>query len=250
VLTLDDVTELASAQRVLAWGEMARQVAHEIKNPLTPIRLGVQHLRRAWRDGRADFGTILDTNVTRILGEIDHLDEIARAFSRYGSAPAEREPAEPTNVAAVAADVVALERMGEGRVHWSLTVDGQPITDEPASSTPPPVFAYARADELREVLLNLLENARLAEAQSVRCVVSRSDDQVVLAVRDDGVGMPADVLAQIFQPHFSTRTSGSGLGLAISRRLLEGWGGTIRVESSPGTGSTFTVTLRVASPPD
>ena len=250
VLTLDDVTDLASAQRVLAWGEMARQVAHEIKNPLTPIRLGVQHLRRAWRDGRADFGTILDTNVTRILDEIDHLDEIARAFSRYGSAPAEREPAESTNVAAVAADVVALERMGEGRVHWSLTVDGRVITDEEASSVPTPMFAYARADELREVLLNLLENARLAEAQSVQCVVSRSDDQIVLAVHDDGVGMPADVLGQIFQPHFSTRTSGSGLGLAISRRLLEGWGGTIRVESRPGTGSTFTVTLRVASPPD
>src|SRR5690606_29244691 len=91
VLTFDDITELATAQRVLAWGEMARQVAHEIKNPLTPIRLGVQHLRRAFKDGRSDFGNILDSNVSRVLAEIDHLDEIARSFSRYGMAPEQRE---------------------------------------------------------------------------------------------------------------------------------------------------------------
>ncbi|HYW30613.1 MAG TPA: HAMP domain-containing protein, partial [Gemmatimonas sp.] len=122
VLTLDDLTELASAQRVLAWGEMARQVAHEIKNPLTPIRLGVQHLRRAYRDGRGDFATILDTNVTRVLAEIDHLDEIARAFSRYGTAPTDRAPAEPVDVLHVAKDVLALERMGESDVQWVLDV--------------------------------------------------------------------------------------------------------------------------------
>jgi nitrogen fixation/metabolism regulation signal transduction histidine kinase len=78
VLTLEDVTELARAQRVLAWGEMARQVAHEIKNPLTPIRLGVQHLRRARVDSRVDFGRIFEQNVERILAEIERLDEIAR----------------------------------------------------------------------------------------------------------------------------------------------------------------------------
>jgi signal transduction histidine kinase len=240
VLTIDDVTDLASAQRVLAWGEMARQVAHEIKNPLTPIRLGVQHLRRAWRDGRADFGDILDTNVTRILAEIDHLDEIARAFSRYGTAPAERAPAEPTDVARVAHDVVQLERLGEGEVTWTLAVEGNATGDGDI----PPVLAYARADELREVLLNLLENARLAEARTVRCVVARDEGTVCVRVSDDGVGMAPELLGQIFQPHFSTRTSGSGLGLAISRRLLEGWGGTIAVESRPAGGSTFTVTLR------
>ena len=115
VITMDDVTDLARAQRVLAWGEMARQVAHEIKNPLTPIRLGVQHLRRARADARADFDDILERNVARILAEIDRLDEIARSFSRYGTAPAERLPAQPTDVAAVVRDVVELERLGEMR---------------------------------------------------------------------------------------------------------------------------------------
>ena len=95
---------------MLAWGEMARQVAHEIKNPLTPIRLGVQHLRRARADKRIDFDRVLDENVTRILSEIDHLDEIARAFSRYGSAPSDLPPPEPVDVAAILRDVVGLER--------------------------------------------------------------------------------------------------------------------------------------------
>ncbi|MEO7521135.1 MAG: HAMP domain-containing protein, partial [Gemmatimonas sp.] len=167
VLTLDDVTELASAQRVLAWGEMARQVAHEIKNPLTPIRLGVQHLRRAYRDGRGDFGVILDTNVSRVLAEIDHLDEIARAFSRYGSGPADRAPAEPVDVLHVVRDVLSLERLGESDVTWTL--DGTP-TRVP--------HVYAGRDELREVLLNLLENARLAGSTVVTVSVAVDVDGV------------------------------------------------------------------------
>ncbi len=232
VLTLDDVTELARAQRVLAWGEMARQVAHEIKNPLTPIRLGVQHLRRAHADRRADFERILDQNVTRILAEIDRLDEIARAFSRYGTAPGDRAPTEATDVAAVVRDVVALETMGESDVAWRL--DG--VQDA--------ALAHARRDELREVLLNLLENSRLAGAHEVQIAVRRTDGVVRVRVRDDGEGIPADVLPRIFEPHFSTRTSGSGLGLAITRRIVDSWGGSIEVESERGTGTTVQIALR------
>ena len=238
VLTVDDVTELARAQRVLAWGEMARQVAHEIKNPLTPIRLGVQHLRRA--RGRADFDTILDQNVTRILGEIDRLDEIARAFSRYGSAPAERAAAEPTDIPAIVHDVVALELLGEGAVQWSSAQQG----DVP--------LALARGDELREVLLNLFENARLAGATRVQARIrphqlADETPAVVIAVHDDGAGIAADVLPRIFEPHFSTRTSGSGLGLAITRRLVESWGGEVTIESTPGAGTVVRVALRTAT---
>jgi two-component system nitrogen regulation sensor histidine kinase NtrY len=232
VLTLDDVTELARAQRVLAWGEMARQVAHEIKNPLTPIRLGVQHLRRAYADARADFAEILERNAERILAEIDRLDEIARSFSRYGTAPAERPPAERTDVAAVARDMVELERLGRGDVAWHLTGADEPMT------------AAARGDELREVLLNVLENARHAGARrvDVRCVPR--DGRVVLEVADDGSGIAAAVLPRIFEPHFSTRTAGSGLGLAISRQLVESWGGEIAIASAEGRGTTVRIELR------
>ncbi len=236
VLTLDDVTELASAQRVLAWGEMARQIAHEIKNPLTPIRLGVQHLRRAYRDGRGDFADILETNVGRVLQEIDHLDEIARAFSRYGTAPQDRTAPVPIDVAQVVHDVMQLERLGDADpggadIRWGADVPDTPL------------FAIAQRDELREVLINLLENARLAGAHDVRVVARAQNGQVRLDVHDDGSGIAEDVLPRIFEPHFSTRTSGSGLGLAISRRLIEGWGGTIGVTSRVGTGTVVQLML-------
>jgi two-component system nitrogen regulation sensor histidine kinase NtrY len=243
VITVDDVSDLARAQRVLAWGEMARQVAHEIKNPLTPIRLGVQHLRRARADARVDFDKVLEQNVGRILDEINRLDEIARAFSRYGTAPEERPPAEPTDVAAVVRDVVALETMGEGDVRWKV------------SGADAPRHALARGDELREVLLNVLENARLANAREVAVAVhpggggSASDGRVAIIVRDDGHGIPPDVLPRIFEPHFSTRTSGSGLGLAVSRRLIESWGGDIAVSSTPGEGTEVRIVLRAVEGP-
>ncbi len=243
VLTLDDITELASAQRVLAWGEMARQVAHEIKNPLTPIRLGVQHLRRAYRDGRGDFAQILDTNVGRVLEEIDHLDEIARAFSRYGTAPSERAPATSVDVRAVVDDVVALEKLGDHaeqgqRVTW--------VRDLPDGVS---FEALAQRDELREVLINLLENARLAGAATVTVRGRAADGRITLEVIDDGGGIEAHVLPHVFEPHFSTRTSGSGLGLAISRRLIEGWGGTVGLTSTVGAGTTVRIMLPRAGAP-
>ena len=235
VLTLDDITELARAQRVLAWGEMARQVAHEIKNPLTPIRLGVQHLKRAHADARADFDTILETNAERILAEIDRLDEIARGFSRYGMGPSELQTAEPLNVSAIVRDVVELEKLGEGSVDWRTNgIDGA-------------VTAYAREDELREVMLNLLENARIAGATWVDVRVDGGGDRVAIAVRDNGSGIPASVQARLFEPHFSTRTRGSGLGLAISRRLVESWGGEIAVASVEGEGTTVRIVLRTGA---
>jgi two-component system nitrogen regulation sensor histidine kinase NtrY len=237
VLTLDDVTELARAQRVLAWGEMARQVAHEIKNPLTPIRLGVQHLKRAYADARGDFDQILERNAQRILAEIDRLDEIARNFSRYGTAPAERLPATAVDVVAIVRNVVELERLGRGEIEWRLV------------GTDGPLFALARPDELHEVLLNILENARFAEATRVEVRCGRQDARVVLEVADNGRGIPAAVLPRIFEPHFSTRTSGSGLGLAVSRQLVEGWGGGVAIASTEGEGTTVRIELVVTAPP-
>jgi len=235
VLTLDDVTEVARAQRVLAWGEMARQVAHEIKNPLTPIRLGVQHLRRARLDRRVDFERIFEQTVTRILAEIDRLDEIARAFSRYGMAPADRLPAESVDLSTIVSDVVELERMGESVVEWGLTGFDAPCR------------VLATPDELREVLLNVFENARQAQATHVDVRLVPDGDRTHVEIRDDGVGIPAEVLPRIFEPHFSTRTSGSGLGLAICRGLVRGWGGEMSVQSMVGAGTAVRLTL-VAAP--
>jgi signal transduction histidine kinase len=107
-------------------------------------------------------------------------------------------------------------------------------------------MALAREGELRDVLLNLAENARLSGAGVVSISVGRTGDEIRISVTDDGEGIPADVLPRIFEPHFSTRTSGSGLGLAISRRLVDGWGGTITVDSERGRGTVVRVVLRAA----
>lgn len=224
--------EVGRAERVLAWGEMARQVAHEIKNPLTPIRLGVQHLRRARSDSRLDFDRVLDENVTRILSEIDRLDEIARAFSRYGSAPSDLPEPERIDVAAILRDVVGFEKIGIGGVSWNLRE-----ADAPA-------LAFARAAELREVLLNVFENARLARASEVQVGLARTERSVSIAIDDNGAGIARTALPRVFEPHFSTRTAGSGLGLAISRRLLESWGGTIDITSEENRGTRVVIVLQ------
>ena len=231
VLTLEDVTELARAQRVLAWGEMARQVAHEIKNPLTPIRLGVQHLRRARGDNRVDFTRIFEQNVERILAEIDRLDEIARAFSRYGMSPAERLEAVPIDVAAITRDTVDLEKLAADGIAWHVSAPSNPV------------MVLARDDELREVLLNVMENARQAGASRIDVDVAPDTDRVEVTVRDNGDGVaPAD-LERIFEPRFSTRTSGSGLGLAISRNMVEAWGGRMSAEGAPERGTVMRISL-------
>jgi signal transduction histidine kinase len=199
------------------------------------MRLGLQHLRRARADGRVDFDRVLEENTSRMLAEIERLDEIARAFSRYGSAPEAEEPAVAVDLAAIARDVVELERMGEAEIAWEALIPEQPV------------LVAARDRELREVLLNLLENARLANAQRVDVEVEAIlGGGAELRVRDNGVGIGPESLPHIFDPQFSTRTSGSGLGLAISRRLITSWGGSIRVESAPGQGALFRIRLGAA----
>src|SRR3989442_672457 len=233
VIALDDATALTRAARVLAWGEMARQVAHEIKNPLTPIRLGIQHLQRVRGKAQSTaFETTLNETSARILTEIDRLDGIARAFSRFGAPPpsaAEQLPLEPVDLAATAREVVQLYDLGSATRFEVRASNG----------APPP--ALARKDEMKEVLVNLLENARNADAKRVTVQVAASGRQLV--VSDDGRGIPAEVLPRVFEPTFSTTSSGAGLGLAIARRLVESWGGAITLETDAGKGTRVTLTL-------
>ena len=236
VIALDDATALTRAARVLAWGEMARQVAHEIKNPLTPIRLGIQHLQRIRGKAQSsDFEATLNETSERILEEIDRLDGIARAFSRFGAplSGAEQQPLEPVDLAATAREVVQLYDLGAAPRFEVRTGNG----------TPPP--ALARKDEVKEVLVNLLENARNADATRVTVHIAAGGRQLIVA--DDGRGIPPDVLPRVFEPTFSTTSSGAGLGLAIARRLVESWGGVISLDSEPGKGTRVTLTLQTAS---
>jgi two-component system nitrogen regulation sensor histidine kinase NtrY len=240
VVALDDVTDELRAERVLAWGEMARQVAHEVKNPLTPIKLSIQHVRRAWDDEHPDFEGILIRNADAMLSEIDRLAGIAQSFSRFGAPGGEQAvPLAAVNLGDVVNEVMALYGDSAARVRFDQDVDRRL----------PPVVA--RMAELKEVLVNLLENARLAGQKGtlVKIVARRGgeDGTVILSVIDDGAGIPEDVLPRIFEPQFSTRSTGTGLGLAIVQRVVSSWGGAVSVESALGEGTSVHVTLQMWS---
>jgi two-component system, NtrC family, nitrogen regulation sensor histidine kinase NtrY len=205
---------------------MARQVAHEIKNPLTPMRLGMQHLRRMYRDRRPGFDRTLEDTADRMLAEIDRLDTIARAFSRFAAPAEEDAPLDRVDLGVVVGEVVQLYRLAEQGCTVRLTCQ-------------PGAYGAARADEVKEVVVNLLENARNAGARVVDVTVGPAR----IEVADDGTGIPADLLPRIFEPRFSTTTSGSGLGLAIVRRLVEGWGASIEVDSEVGQGTRVVVRM-------
>ncbi|HET9709787.1 MAG TPA: ATP-binding protein [Gemmatimonadales bacterium] len=233
VVALDDTTALARAARVLAWGEMARQVAHEIKNPLTPIRLGIQHLERAYGSRGSDFQETLRDTAERITTEIDRLDAIARAFSRFGAPGAHQAALEALDLHTIAREVVQLYALGDTAATAKVILDGNSGA-----------LVQARKDEVKEVLVNLVENSRNAGAKEI--VVRVEDGGLELRVQDDGRGIPADALERVFEPTFSTTSSGSGLGLAIARRLVESWGGSITLSSTPGEGTTVRLSLKRA----
>ncbi|HEU5467527.1 MAG TPA: HAMP domain-containing sensor histidine kinase, partial [Gemmatimonadales bacterium] len=171
----------------------------------------------------------LGDTAKRILSEIDRLDAIARGFARFGAPGAEAVALEPVNLLAVARDVVSLYELGEQA--GAVTVEG------PAGGE----TVRARKDEIREVLLNMLENSRDAGATRIQILIDEGGRR--LSVRDNGRGIPEEVLPRVFEPTFSTTSSGSGLGLAIAKRLVEGWGATIGIESRPGSGTTLVVTF-------
>ena len=222
--------------RVLAWAEMARQVAHEIKNPLTPIKMSMQHIRRTYHDRSPKFPVILEDGVSQILVEIDRLKDIAATFARYGSPATQPGPLEALDLRQAAVEALALYRSAEGQIEYVIGMEHDL----------PPV--WARRGELMEVFFNLLENARAAldGVQMGKVALTAADraDRIELMVQDNGTGIQPEALQRVFDPQFSTRTSGTGLGLAIVKRLVEGWGASISVQSEPGVGTRFTITLR------
>ncbi len=224
--------QLERTHRLEAWTEMARQVAHEIKNPLTPIQLSAEHLLRVHSDRGAPLSPVLQGCVDSILKQVRILRQIASEFSSYASSPvADRVPVE---LATLIEEIVGPYRPGlAGRIRMSVEL--------------PPSLPALRLDPrlMQRALTNIIENALHAMpndgALSVR--VLQHGGHVQLVVADTGVGLEAEVLARIFEPYFSTKVTGTGLGMAIAKRNVELNGGTIQVTSEPSQGTTVTLTL-------
>ncbi len=216
---------------------MARQVAHEIKNPLTPIQLNAEHLRRVHADRGEPLTPVLEDCVATILTQVKLLRQIASEFSSFASSPTAR-----------LADVDTTELLREivepyrGALVDRITFD----VDVPAEL--PPV--HIDRTLISRSLTNIVENALHAMPGSGTLTVSaRADNgRVRVRVSDTGVGMDAEALARAFEPYFSTKASGTGLGLPIAQRNVELSGGTISVESERDRGTTVEVTLPVAAP--
>jgi signal transduction histidine kinase len=227
---------LAAAERDQAWAEMARQVAHEVKNPLQPMRMAAQLLQRARADADPRADLVAERLARTVLEQTDALDRIAGDFRAFaGSAPTQRtEVAVDDWLAAAVADCADL-------------FAGKPVV---VRAEPGAGAARAAIDRraLQRVLQNLVQNAHEAAPAGVRVTVrSRRDgDLAVLDVADDGPGIPAAVQARLFEPYFTTKTSGTGLGLAICRRIVEGHGGALRLLRTGPDGSAFAIELPLA----
>jgi nitrogen fixation/metabolism regulation signal transduction histidine kinase len=224
--------ELERTNRLAAWADMARQVAHDIKNPLTPIQLNAEHLQRVHADRGRPLGPVIDESVASILGQVRLLRQIAAEFSSFASVP-QPNPA-PTDVASLVAEIVDPYRAGlEGRIAIDLRM------------TPGLPAALVDRVLVGRALTNIIENALHAmPARGTVIVAARqAGDAVELRVTDTGVGMDAAALARIFEPYFSTKAIGTGLGLTIAKRNVEASGGSIEVESELGRGTTVSLRL-------
>lgn len=228
--------ELERTNRLKAWAEAARQVAHDVKNPLTPIQLNAEHLRRVHQDHGEPLGPVLDECVNNILQQVRLLRRIANEFSSFASTPSVR-PA-PESLRELVSEVLRPYRTA---LHERVAIE----EDVPAAL--PPVLVDKAV--LARALSNVVENALHAMPDEGTLRVSAralDEDQVELAVADTGVGMSEADLARIFEPYFSTRAAGTGLGLTIARRNVEANGGSIAVESEVGRGTTVRITLPTA----
>jgi signal transduction histidine kinase len=227
--------ELERTNRLAAWADMARQVAHDIKNPLTPIQLSAEHLRRVHRDRGEPLSPVLDACVETILSQVRLLRQISAEFSSFASAPVARLA--PTAVNEVVDEVVQpYLTQPAGRVHIDLSL----APDLPL--VPLDRLLLGRA------LVNIVENALHAMAGGGTLTVStrRSDEALVVDVSDTGIGMDAEAMARLFEPYFSTRAAGTGLGLTIAKRNVELNGGHIEVQSATGQGTTVTLRFPIS----
>jgi two-component system, NtrC family, nitrogen regulation sensor histidine kinase NtrY len=222
--------ELVRFERELAWKEMAKQVAHEIKNPLTPMKLAIQHLRMTYQDRVDDFDQILNDVTRTIIEQVDTLSRIASEFSHFARMP--KRQLELCDVSQVLTETMQLFDRQEGVMFEMNLAEGlSPV--------------LADREELRRAFINVVRNA--LQAMENRGVIRMTTDQqgplVRVTIADTGPGIPDDVRAKLFQPNFSTKTEGMGLGLAIVKKTVDDLGGTIEVSSAPGMGTTVSIVL-------
>jgi nitrogen fixation/metabolism regulation signal transduction histidine kinase len=238
--------ELERTQRLEAWAEMARQVAHDIKNPLTPIQLSAEHAQRVNIDRGRPLSPVLDECVNAILTQVKLLRQISAEFSSFASSPTPHP--EPTSVPALLAEVVEPYRTGLAE---RIAIDVATDSDPPLVTIDRTLFARALTNIIENALHAMPGKGRLTITVRLKPDTTERSRQspvagrqsVVVEVTDTGVGMDQESLSKIFEPYFSTKATGTGLGLTIAKRNVELNGGRIEVSSQRGVGTTVRIFL-------
>ena len=236
VLTFDDITQLVSAQRNSAWSDIARRIAHEIKNPLTPIQLSAERLKRKYLKEITSDKAVFEQCTDTIIRQVGDLGRIVDEFSSFARMPS--AVPEPNNLNDVVRDATVLQRVSADDIEINLKL-----------FEPPLQFSFDRR-LLTQAITNLVKNAREAiearEDQSqqgkIDVVTGITNDMPYVAVIDNGVGLPQENRNRLAEPYMTTREKGTGLGLAIVKRIMEEHGGRLRLEDAPG-GQGASVTL-------
>jgi two-component system nitrogen regulation sensor histidine kinase NtrY len=234
LVVFDDLTEIVRAQKALAWQEVARRIAHEIKNPLTPIKLSTDHMIKKWLNQDEDFGQVFERSTKTISKEVESLKRLVNEFSRFGKMPEiKKRP-------------VLISHIIEGAVNLygdykELRISVLKDENEP--------LVEADAEQMKRVIINILDNAIQAMHNRGRITVEikyySSINRVYIDIADDGPGIREEDKEKLFLPYFSTKRDGTGLGLAIASRVVAEHRGYLRVRDNKPTGTIFTIELPI-----
>ncbi len=232
---IEDVSDLVRSNRLAAWAEMARIIAHEIKNPLTPIRLSVEHLREVWKRGSPGFDRVLEECVQNVLRQTDALKHSAAEFSDYARLP--RPEMVATDIGALVREAAAAYSRAPG-----IRIDVE---------APEGLSALGDARLLARALANLIANSvdALSGGGAIRIAALRGAGKIEVVVEDDGPGVAAETLPRLFDPYFSAKSGGTGLGLAIVKKIVEEHGGTVAASNRASGGFRVQFDLPAAAEP-
>ncbi len=237
VIVLEDMTELAKAQRAAAWEEVARRVAHEIKNPLTPIKLSAQRMKRRVVQAEIpeDEKSVMNHCIDTIIDQVDLMRNMVNEFHQFARFP--KITPVPCNVEEMVDEVRTTYHSSHPKVEISIEKVGEIPT------------LMLDKEQMKRVLMNLVDNAIEAMKGKgrveIRLLRDKTNNQLVIEVKDEGEGIPAEERELIFQPYFTTKEGGTGLGLAIVNRIVTDHGGYIRVRPNRPKGSVFVIELPI-----
>jgi two-component system nitrogen regulation sensor histidine kinase NtrY len=237
VLVFDNLTKLEKMQRMAAWREVARRIAHEIKNPLTPIQLSAQRLRRRYPEILHEENSVFDQCTHTIIKQVDELKRLVSEFSQFARMPKIQQAA--ANLGTVARETLFLYQEAHKEITFSCS-ETEPI----------PVFSFD-AEQIKRCLINLLDNAVAVLSNNgtidgtieITLSLNEEKESVFIKIADNGPGIPDEDKPKLFEPYFSTKKTGTGLGLAIVSTIVADHNGYIRVQDNIPRGSIFIIEL-------